>query len=65
MEKEFERNGILLVTSFSLLIETIQLMTRHGFFEIDDMMHYTLGVVLGYGAFVLLSKLYREIAKGE
>lgn len=32
---------------FSLLIETSQLLTGRGLFEIDDILHNTLGVLLG------------------
>ena len=36
--------GLLL----SLVIETSQLLLQRGWFEVDDMMHNTLGTVLGY-----------------
>ena len=59
--KEFERKGILLAAGFSLLIETIQLLTCRGLFEFDDIIHNTAGAVIGYGCFALLKRVYRKI----
>lgn len=44
---------------FSLLLETIQLITRVGCFDVDDLMLNTLGAVLGYLAFVICDKIRR------
>lgn len=33
---------------FSLLIETVQLITRLGWFDASDLLHNTLGVLIGY-----------------
>ena len=33
----------------SLCIEVFQLVTKRGYFEVDDLIHNTLGVVIGYG----------------
>ena len=59
--KEFGRKGILLAAGFSLLIETIQLLTCRGLFEFDDIIHNTAGAVIGYGCFALLESVYRKI----
>lgn len=41
----------------SLTIEIIQLVTRRGVFNIDDVIHNTLGCVIGFGVFKLGSVL--------
>jgi glycopeptide antibiotics resistance protein len=33
---------------FSLLIETVQLITRLGWFDASDLLHNTLGALIGY-----------------
>ena len=58
--KEFGRKGILLAAGFSLLIETIQLLTCRGLFEFDDIIHNTAGAVIGYGCFALAERLLRK-----
>lgn len=45
---------------FSFLIEGLQLITRRGFFEIDDLIHNTLGVLLGYGLYSILNLAERR-----
>jgi glycopeptide antibiotics resistance protein len=49
----------VLLTGFglSLLIETLQLITHRGWFDVDDIFLNTLGAVIGYGLYkVILSK---------
>ena len=41
-------------TSTSIGIELLQLVFKKGFSEIDDVMHNTLGCVIGYGLFSLI-----------
>ena len=56
----------MLVKKYALLygflccfcIECFQLVTRRGFFEVDDLLHNSLGVVIGYLLYLLLSKLF-------
>lgn len=38
---------------FTLLIETVQLITRRGIFEWDDVFGNTVGAMIGYGLFML------------
>lgn len=38
----------------SLLIECMQLITARGFFQIDDILTNTLGMVIGYGVFKVI-----------
>ena len=59
--KDFGRKGILIAAGFSLLIESIQLLTCRGLFEFDDIIHNTAGAVIGYSCFVLTEKLFRKI----
>lgn len=49
------RYGLVTISGFfiSLLIEVIQLVWHLGFFELDDLLHNTLGCALGYGVFVI------------
>ncbi len=42
---------ILLGLGSSLAIETTQLITHLGWFDTSDLMHNTLGTVLGYGLY--------------
>lgn len=46
----------------SLTIEIIQLISRRGVFNIDDIIHNTLGCFIGFSCFVLCYKLIRRIA---
>lgn len=44
---------------FSLMVETIQLITKVGCFDVDDLMLNTLGALLGYLAFAICDKIRR------
>ncbi len=45
---------------FSLIIETLQLITRVGVFDVDDLMMNTLGAVLGWICYYFSSKVFRK-----
>lgn len=47
---EFKKIKTLFITSFlvTILIETLQLVTKRGVFELDDIFHNTMGSLLGY-----------------
>ena len=47
----------------SLFIEMTQLITTRGVFSVDDIIHNTLGCVLGFACFVLCQKLIRSQLK--
>ena len=49
----------------SLSVEVIQLFTRVGSFDVDDLMLNTLGVVLGYLLFILLNGIMRMLDHGK
>ncbi len=44
-----KKTGRVILTGFlfSLVIELLQLILKRGFFEFDDIMHNTLGVIIG------------------
>lgn len=48
---------ILIGFLFTLGIELIQYVTRIGIFEIDDIFNNTLGVIIGYSAFIIYNSL--------
>ena len=39
------------------MIELVQLMSRRGLFEFDDIIHNTIGTAIGFGLIVLIQKL--------
>ena len=55
----FDRWVKILLSGFgcSLLVEVTQLLTGRGLFETDDLIHNTLGTVIGYGLLTLLLAL--------
>lgn len=52
--------GILLGFGCSALIELVQLVTRRGLFEFDDIIHNTLGAAIGVGLWVLLRRTLKN-----
>ena len=44
---------------FSLCVETIQLITKVGCFDVDDLILNTLGAMIGCGAFLICNKFRR------
>ena len=56
--------GVFAGAGFSLLIELLQLLLRRGVFEFDDILHNTLGTLLGVALAVLLLRL-RHRATGD
>lgn len=48
---------MLIGMCLSVGIEVLQFVFKRGFMEVDDVMHNTLGCVMGYGLFCLLSRL--------
>lgn len=47
--------------SLSLLVETLQLLTRVGSFDVDDLLLNTTGVFLGYLMFVICNRIRRKM----
>ena len=57
------RSGFFIILSgfgISLLVETIQLITKVGCFDVDDLILNTLGASLGYLAFAVCNYLRRK-----
>ena len=48
--------------ALSLFIEITQLITTRGVFNVDDIIHNTLGCVIGFSCFVLCYKLIKRTA---
>lgn len=55
---------VLLGAAFSLGIECIQLATKVGSFDVDDILLNTIGSLLGYWMFVLVQKV-RSMRRGR
>ena len=58
------RNGFFIILSgfvISLTIEVIQLLTKVGCFDVDDMILNTLGAALGYGIYAVCDRIRRKI----
>ncbi|MBR5094874.1 MAG: VanZ family protein [Oscillospiraceae bacterium] len=51
---EFGWKGLPLGAGFSVAIELLQLLTARGLFEFDDMVHNTLGTLIGVALAVLI-----------
>ena len=47
----------------SLIIETMQFMYKRGFAEVDDVMHNTLGCLIGYCIYSLIRMGYEKVSK--
>ncbi len=57
----------LIITSlgffFSLAVEVVQLVTKVGCFDVDDLFLNTIGVILGYFMYVICRSMFRNIQK--
>ena len=51
----------LLSTEFSLIVELIQLVSKVGSFDVDDIILNTLGGILGYIIWIVSNRLRRKI----
>lgn len=54
------RTSLIVAGASGLLIELLQTVLRVGIFDIDDVILNTLGVMIGYFAFIILTKWIRE-----
>ena len=61
----FGHKNVLKVAAIGCLLSTIielaQLLGRCGVCNIDDVIHNTIGCVIGYGIFILCDKLFHQI----
>jgi len=51
-----DKRPILWGALCSLSIEALQFVTKRGYFEIDDIIHNTLGILLGYAFYRILKR---------
>ena len=54
---------LLMGAGISLSIEVLQLFLRRGYSELDDVMHNTLGCLIGYGLYFIIRIAYEKISK--
>lgn len=58
--RDFSALQILLAGALcSCTVETVQLLTRTGSFDVDDIFLNTIGTVLGWGLFLLMRRAWR------
>lgn len=50
---------------FSLLVETIQLLTKVGCFDVDDLFLNTSGVIIGYLGYLIIKEILSRISKNK
>lgn len=55
--------ALLVGVGLSVGIETLQFVFKKGFSELDDVMHNTLGCMIGYGVYILARYGYERISK--
>ena len=60
--KGYKKSAIIIFDGFvvSLIIETIQLFTKVGSFDVDDIILNTIGVAIGYVLFKVVYKRYKR-----
>jgi len=65
LAKPFRKLGICLLmgAGSSLLIEITQWVTRTGYFEVDDILTNTIGMLIGYMISYMIEKIYKRIKK--
>lgn len=54
---------LLFGCSVSILIESLQFLLKRGFSEFDDVLHNTLGCMIGYGIYLLVRMGYESFSK--
>lgn len=52
---------LFLTFGFSLAVETVQLITKVGIFDVDDLLLNTLGGIVGYFAFAVCNQIRRKV----
>ena len=62
LKKKHILNALIIGVGLSLFIEVIQLISKRGICNIDDVIHNTLGCAIGFAGFVLCYKIVKRIA---
>ncbi len=55
--------ALLIGGGISVSVEVLQFVTSKGFTETDDVMHNTLGCLLGYGTYSIGRYVYERLSK--
>lgn len=53
-----DRNPLPIGIAFSFSIESLQFLTKKGYFELDDLIHNTIGVCIGYLFYRFIKKFF-------
>lgn len=56
---------VLLSFDFSLLVELLQLVSKRGSFDVDDLILNTIGGAVGYGCFVLADGIRHRMGRAK
>ena len=56
-------NALLIGVCLSVSIEVLQFVFKKGFSELDDVMHNTLGCLIGYGIYALARYGYKRLIR--
>lgn len=62
LKKKHILNALKIGVGLSLFIEVIQLISKRGVCNIDDVIHNTLGCAIGFAGYLLCYKMARRIA---
>ncbi len=54
---------LLIACSISVSVETLQFFLMRGFSEFDDVMHNTIGGIIGFGLYSLIRTMNRDIRR--
>lgn len=57
------RGSLLIGCGISVFIESLQFILKRGFAETDDIIHNTLGCLIGYGVYSLVRMEYEKLSK--
>lgn len=59
------KRSFLLGFAGSLLIETLQMLTGRGLFQLDDLITNAVGMMAGYGIYQIAKKLWKRVYKSR
>ena len=54
---------LIIGSSISVIVETLQFLLKKGFSEVDDVIHNTLGCLIGYEIYLIVRMGYERISK--
>lgn len=56
------KESVVLTIDLTILVETIQLITKVGSFDVDDMLLNTIGGIMGYCLFLIIRAVERKVS---